>query len=103
MFSFLGVEILVITAGEAKNARKDLPRATSWTYVVTIFLYFISTLIVSFNVGYDDPALATYDRINGVTSAYNSPFIISMRRSALSNEFVTVFKWCFFVSAATTA
>ena len=103
MFSFAGVEILIVTAGEAKNARRDLPNATSYTYIITIALYLISALTVSFNVGYDDPYLPTYGSVSGKESSNNSPFIIAMTRSTLNKQVGETFKWLFFVSAATTA
>jgi amino acid permease len=60
-------------------------------------------MIVSFNVGYDDPMLASYDGISGTISSDNSPFIIAMKRSTLSRSFATAYKAFFFFSAATTA
>jgi amino acid permease len=103
IFGFIGVEILIVAAGEAKNARRDLPKATSYTYIITIILYFISALVVSFNVGYDDPELSTYGSLNGAYTSTISPFIIAMNRSTLSKQVAATFKWFFFFSAATTA
>jgi yeast amino acid transporter len=105
MFAFIGVEILVVTAGEAKDARRDLPVATRRMYLITIFLYVVSAIIVSSNVGYDDPQLEPYNGVPKTVSSSNSPFIIAIRNSNLAakSHFEAAYKAFFFVSAATTA
>jgi len=105
MFAFIGVETLVVTAGEAKDARRDLPVATRRMYLITIFLYVISAIIVSSNVGYDNPKLEPYNGVPKSVDSSNSPFIIAINDSKLvaKHRFEVAYKAFFFISAATTA
>jgi len=102
VFSFIGVEILVVAAGEAKNPRRDLPKATSQMYILTIGLYVVTAILVSFCVSWDDPMLESYNSSAGYVGASNSPFIIAMVRGGMGEKAVNTYKALFFLSAATT-
>ena len=102
MFSFIGVEILVEAAGEARNARRDLPKATSQMYVLTIGLYVVTVVLLSFCVSWDDPMLQAYNSPAGYVGASNSPFIVAMTRAGMGEKVTNTYKALFFISAATT-
>lgn len=102
VFSFIGVEILVVAAGEAKNARRDLPKAASQMYIYTIGMYVFTAVLLSFCVSWDDPMLQSYNSPAGYVGASNSPFIVAMTRAGLSRKVIKAYKALFFLSALTT-
>lgn len=97
-----GFEILVVAAGEAKNARRDLPKATSQMYILIIGLYIVSAILLSFCVSWDDPMLQAYNSPAGYVGASNSPFIVAMMRAGMSGAVLTIYKGLFFVCAIMT-
>lgn len=88
-----------MAAGEAKNARRDLPKATSEMYLVTICLYVVTAILVSFCVRWDDPMLQSYNSPSGYVGASNSPFIIAMTRGGMGKKIANAYKALFFLSA----
>lgn len=102
-YGYVGVEIVIIAAGEAKYPRRDLPWASRWTYLITIFLYIVSTLLVSFNVPYNDNSLQGINDTTTKSSLGNahSPFIIAVQ--GRSWGMARALNALFIVSAWTTA
>lgn len=50
-FSFIGTEIVAIAAGEAKNPRRNLPKAIRRVYIRILLFYIGGTLIIgTYNV-----------------------------------------------------
>ena len=102
-YSYIGVEIIIIAAGEAKYPRRDLPWASRWTYLVSIFIYLVSILLVSFNVPYNNQSLNQNDTSmkchlgNG-----GSPFIIAALVK-MPRELAEAMNALFIISAWTTA
>ena len=45
-YSYIGVEIVAITAGEAENPRKTMPSAVKWTYLRILFFYVAGTFVL---------------------------------------------------------
>ncbi|KAI8877554.1 hypothetical protein K501DRAFT_260167 [Backusella circina FSU 941] len=60
-FSFQGTEIVGITAGEAKNPTKTVPRAIKNTFWRIIFFYIATIFLLGMCVPYDDPRLSSSD------------------------------------------
>lgn len=76
-FSFIGTEIVAIAAGEAKNPRRNIPRAIKKVYVRILLFYILGTFIIGVLVPSSDPDL-------GVEStAFSSPFVIAIRRAGI--------------------
>lgn len=45
-FSYIGTEIISITAGEAKNPRRSLPKAIRGVYIRILLFYIGGTFII---------------------------------------------------------
>ncbi|KAG1471377.1 hypothetical protein G6F56_002154 [Rhizopus delemar] len=60
-FSFMGTEIVGITAGEAKNPTKTVPRAIRNTFWRIVFFYFITIFLLGLCIPFNDPDLANED------------------------------------------
>lgn len=102
-YGFIGVELIVVTAGEAKYPRRDLPKASRRVYLVTILLYLISGILIAFNVPYTDPNLLPLSNTNSkIVTGAHSPFIIAINGAGM--PFLPGFiNACFLVAAWTAA
>jgi amino acid transporter len=78
-FSFIGTEIVAIAAGEAKNPRRNLPRAIKRVYIRILLFYILGTLVIGLNVPYDHPSLNL--RTNNAAA---SPFVIAIQEAGIS-------------------
>ncbi|KAK7058790.1 hypothetical protein VNI00_001414 [Paramarasmius palmivorus] len=76
-FSFIGTEIVAIAAGEAKNPRRNIPRAIKRVYIRILLFYIGGTLIIGLLVPYNDP------RLNLGTTAGASPFVIAIQNAGI--------------------
>ncbi|KNZ73488.1 Lysine-specific permease [Termitomyces sp. J132] len=77
-FSFIGTEIVAIAAGEAKNPRRNLPRAIQRVYIRICLFYILGTLIIGLLVPYTSPGLDLSDG-----TAASSPFVIAIERAGI--------------------
>ncbi|KAK0232727.1 amino acid permease [Armillaria fumosa] len=78
-FSFIGTEIVAISAGEAKNPRTSLPNAIKKVYVRIILFYILGTFVIGLLVPSDDPRLNLKDG-----TAASSPFVIAIENAGIS-------------------
>ncbi|KAF2803245.1 uncharacterized protein BDZ99DRAFT_453470 [Mytilinidion resinicola] len=101
MFACMGGDIVVVTAGEARRPRKDLPTATRFMYWVPLGLYFITSLLVGFNINYTDRDLFRMYSLEN-TNTSHSPFIIVVKSTAIK-ALPDVLNACFLVSGYTAA
>lgn len=67
-FSFMGTEIVGITAAEAKNPTKTVPRAIRNTFWRIIFFYIITIFLLGMCLPYNNPDLANEDGDPGTAS-----------------------------------
>ncbi|KAI0374233.1 amino acid permease [Pilatotrama ljubarskyi] len=78
-FSFIGTEIVAIAAGEAKNPRRNLPKAIKRVYVRILLFYIGGVIIIGLLVPSSEPDL------NLKTSdAGKSPFVIAIKHAGIS-------------------
>ncbi|WVR06212.1 hypothetical protein IAU60_003242 [Kwoniella sp. DSM 27419] len=77
-FSYIGTEIVAIAAGEAKNPRRNLPRAIKRVYVRILVFYLGGTFIIGLIVPSNEKGLA----LNSGT-ALASPFVIAIRKAGI--------------------
>jgi lysine-specific permease len=68
-FSFNGVEIVGITAGESENPHKTVPSAVKQVFWRIILFYIFSMLIIGLIIPYNDPTL-----LDGASDISVSPF-----------------------------
>ncbi|KAG9028958.1 hypothetical protein FRB95_005873 [Tulasnella sp. JGI-2019a] len=77
-FSFIGTEIVAIAAGEAKNPRRNVPRAIKRVYVRIVFFYLTSVIIISLLVASNNPSLNLKEK-----NASASPFVIGIKEAGI--------------------
>ncbi|KAH8999013.1 amino acid permease/ SLC12A domain-containing protein [Lactarius hatsudake] len=77
-FSFIGTEIVAIAAGEAKNPRRNIPKAIRRVYIRILLLYIGGVTVIGLLVPSNDPGLAL-----GSGTAAASPFVIAIKRSGI--------------------
>ncbi|KAJ8596545.1 amino acid permease [Rhizopogon salebrosus TDB-379] len=78
-FSFIGTEIVAIAAGEAKNPRRNLPKAIRRVYIRILLFYFGGTFIIGLLVPSTNPSL----QLNSGTAA--SPFVIAIQTAGIKS------------------
>ena len=77
-FSFQGTELLGITAGEAENPEKSIPKAMNSIFWRILVFYILSIFVMAAIIPFTDPHLV------GGNSAAQSPFTIVFERVGLS-------------------
>jgi len=73
-FSYGGVELVAVAAGEAENPRKNIPKAVKRVFWRILFFYVLGSLAIGVLVAYNDPSLLG----NADTNAAGSPWVIAM-------------------------
>ncbi|CAF9921060.1 MAG: Cationic amino acid transporter 2 [Heterodermia speciosa] len=111
MFQFMGGEIVLVTAGEAKRPRRDLPTAARYMYLLPVGFYLVAILLVGLNVNYLDPRIyhshiswypESEPRLDGIATVLRSPFVIAIKNAGI--KFLPGFlDACFIISAMTAA
>lgn len=76
-FSFIGTEIVAIAAGEAKNPRRNLPRAIRRVYIRILLFYIGGTFVIGLLVPSNNQSLV----LESGTAA--SPFVIAMQNAGI--------------------
>jgi len=77
-FSYIGTEIVAIAAGEAKNPRRNLPKAIRRVYIRILLFYIGGVTIIGLLVPSNDNGLNLGDG-----TAASSPFVIAIQRSGI--------------------
>ncbi|KAL5438880.1 hypothetical protein PMIN05_005597 [Paraphaeosphaeria minitans] len=100
MFSCFGGETIAMTAGEAKDAFRDVPVVMSFVYIVPLSLYPLVLISAGANVNYADPDLPvmwTQGSGGGL-----SPFVVAVQTSAIVGV-AKALHFFFIISAYTAA
>ncbi|QPG77326.1 hypothetical protein FOA43_004735 [Brettanomyces nanus] len=74
-FTYQGVELTGITAGESSNPRKTVPKAISKVIFRILIFYILTLFFIGLLVPYNDPQLD-----DSTTFISSSPFLISIER-----------------------
>ncbi|KAJ3564258.1 hypothetical protein NP233_g8416 [Leucocoprinus birnbaumii] len=77
-FSFIGTEIVAIAAGEAKNPRRNIPRAIRRVYIRILLFYICGVIVIGWLVPYTSEGLNLSDG-----TAASSPFVIAIQNSGI--------------------
>jgi len=109
MFQFMGGEMVLVTSGEAKSPRRDLPTAARYMYMLPVSFYIVGILLVGLNVNYFDPKIyhshVTYfveARLEGIQTASRSPFVVAIENAGIK-ALPGFLDACFLFSALTAA
>ena len=81
-FSYGGVEMVAVAAGEAENPRKNIPKAVRRVFWRILFFYVLGTLALGVLVPYDDPNLLNAQD-SGASGANASPWVIGIRNAGI--------------------
>ncbi|KAF4572738.1 hypothetical protein EYR40_004180 [Pleurotus pulmonarius] len=96
-FSFIGTEIVAIAAGEAKNPRRNLPKAIKRVYIRILLFYIGGTIIIGLLV----PSNA--DGLNlSSGDAASSPFVIAIQNAGIK-ALPSIINACLLTSAWSAA
>lgn len=80
VFSFLGAELVGVTAGEAQNPRRAIPRAVRLTFFRILLFYIILILLLGLNIPYNSPLLLTAATASTHSvNANASPFVVAAK------------------------
>lgn len=99
----MGGDIVIVTAGEAKNPRRDLPPVTRFMYLVPIGFYILAAFLVGLNINFMDPDLCHPWAKPAPDGPHIScsPFIIAVSHASI--KFLPKFiNGCILISAYTT-
>ncbi|KAL9716066.1 hypothetical protein Ac2012v2_000510 [Leucoagaricus gongylophorus] len=77
-FSFIGTEIVAIAAGEAKNPRRNIPRAIRRVYIRIILFYIGGVIVIGWLVPSNSEGLNLADG-----TAASSPFVIAIENAGI--------------------
>ena len=77
-FSYGGVEMVAVAAGEAENPRKNIPKAVRRVFWRILFFYVLGTLAIGVLVPYNEERLLSND-----PGAAASPWVIAIYRAGV--------------------
>jgi amino acid transporter len=121
LFAFLGLELVVIAAGEAKFPRRDLPVTVRLIWRFAIVVYVSLMVLAAVNVPFDDPALRPFANPGyidvpaetlqifpfanntSVNTGDRSPFIIAAKRAGFQSALPMVLNFALYLAALTAA
>ncbi|EGN92085.1 hypothetical protein SERLA73DRAFT_117803 [Serpula lacrymans var. lacrymans S7.3] len=99
-FSFIGTEIVAIAAGEAKNPRRNLPKAIRRVYIRILLFYILGTFIIGLLVPSNNPLLNLSGAGSGTAAA--SPFVIAIEIAGIK-ALPSIINACLLTSAWSAA
>jgi amino acid transporter len=101
MFACMGGDIIIVTAGEAKNPHRDLPAAARFMYMAPIGFYVLLTFVLGFNINYFNKDLF-HIWANDNENISHSPFVIVMKHTSVK-VLPNFLNACFLFSAYSAA
>ena len=81
-FSFQGSGLIGVTAGEAKDPEKSIPKAIKQTFWRLVIFYILAVVVISFLIPYNDPTLIAPGADHDVSI---SPFTTVFANAGLSS------------------
>jgi len=81
-FSYGGVELVAVAAGEAENPRKNIPKAVRRVFWRILFFYVLGSLAIGVLVASNDPHLLSAQDA-GTPGAAQSPWVIGIQNAGI--------------------
>ncbi|KAL9621944.1 MAG: hypothetical protein Q9160_003606 [Pyrenula sp. 1 TL-2023] len=81
-FSYGGVEMVAVAAGEAENPRKNIPKAARRVFWRILFFYVLGSLAIGVLVPFNDPHLLSAQEAKAAGAAA-SPWVIAIQRAGI--------------------
>ncbi|KAK3315696.1 amino acid permease/ SLC12A domain-containing protein [Apodospora peruviana] len=82
-FSYGGVEMVAVAAGEAENPRKNIPKAVRRVFWRILFFYVLGSLGIGVLVSSSDPNLLSAQE-SGAPGAARSPWVIGIQNAGIT-------------------
>lgn len=82
-FSYGGVEMVAVAAGEAEDPRRNIPKAVRRVFWRILFFYILGSLAIGVLVPYNDEHLINA-RAEGAAGAAQSPWVIAISRAGIN-------------------
>ena len=82
-FSYGGVEMVAVAAGEAEDPRRNIPKAVRRVFWRILFFYILGSLAIGVLVPSNDPNLLNAAE-NGASNAAASPWVIAINRAGIA-------------------
>ncbi|KAH7009485.1 amino acid permease/ SLC12A domain-containing protein [Ilyonectria destructans] len=82
-FSYGGIELVAVAAGEAQNPRRNIPKAVRRTFWRILFFYILGSLAIGCIVPYNDNNLLSA-QASGAPGAARSPWVIGIQKAGIS-------------------
>ncbi|KAF8552157.1 hypothetical protein OG21DRAFT_1523954 [Imleria badia] len=79
MFAYIGTEAVTMAAAEARNPRRNIPKAITKIYIRVLLLYVGGVFVIGLLVPSNNPLL----NINSVQNASASPFVIAINAAGI--------------------
>ncbi|KAF8203089.1 amino acid permease [Pholiota molesta] len=98
-FSYIGTEIVAIAAGEAKNPRRNIPKAIKRVYIRILLFYVCGTTVIGLLVPSNDKQLNLKETAG---TAAASPFVIAIQRAGIKS-LPSIINACLLTSAWSAA
>lgn len=80
-YSYIGTEIVAVTFGEARNPRKEVPKAIKRVFFRILFFYVLGIWVISVLVPYNSDQLLS---ASGSGTASASPFVIAIENAGIN-------------------
>lgn len=81
-FSYGGVELVAVAAGEAENPRKNIPKAVRRVFWRILFFYVFGSLAIGVLISSDDSHLLKAQK-DGLAGAARSPWVIGIQNAGI--------------------
>ena len=78
-FSYGGVEMVAVAAGEAANPRKNIPKAVRRVFWRILFFYVLGSFMIGVCISSSDPRLTSDD----LSGAQKSPWVIAIKSASI--------------------
>ena len=76
VFAYLGTELVGVTAGEASNPRRNIPRAIKLTFYRILLFYVVLVFLLGMLVPWNSKPLIAANK--ATTGAAASPFVVAI-------------------------
>nr|POE80842.1 putative proline-specific permease put4 [Quercus suber]POE80848.1 putative proline-specific permease put4 [Quercus suber] len=77
-FSYGGVEMVAVAAGEAEDPRRNIPKAVRRVFWRILFFYVLGSLLIGMTVPGNDPSISSNDG-----TARSSPWVVAIERASI--------------------
>lgn len=82
-FAYVGVELVVVCAGEARYPTRDLPKASRRMWIFALTFYVAGMFFASLNIPWNDPSLLRRASPSNQKSGQYTAYILAIRNAGI--------------------